>query len=155
MPGARAIPGISRFIGSSNRAVKATEIEMKFAPKILSQAAAFLVLTALASAQGVVLKQGGLVLFGSAAVCSRPASIDFLRVRKATPEWKTIRAQGVPEGSGRYALLIAGMNERIRTAVSEVAEEQKRDCVFRKRDLKRANGLSVTNLTRMVLDSLR
>ena len=66
MPVARAIPGISRFIGLSNRAVKATEIEMKFAPRILSQAAAFLVFTALASAQGVVLKQGGLVLFGSA-----------------------------------------------------------------------------------------
>lgn len=128
---------------------------MKFAPRILSQAAVFLVVTALASAQGVVMKQGGLVLFGSAAVCSRPASIDFLRVRKATPEWKTIRAEGVGEGSGRYVLLIAGMNERIRTVASQVAEDHNRDCVFRKRDLKRSNGLSIVNLTKMVLESLR
>ncbi len=102
-----------------------------------------------------MLKPGGLVLFGSTAVTTSPASLDFRKVCKATPEWRTIRSEGVREGTGRHDLLISDMNARIKSAVQEVAEAHKCDCVFRKRDLKRSNGLDIANLTKEVLRELR
>ena len=47
------------------------------------------------------------------------------------------------------------MNQRIKSAVRGVAEANKCDCVFRKRDLKRSNGLEVANLTKAVLREMR
>ncbi len=51
--------------------------------------------------QGVEVKPGGLVMYGSAAVSSRPATVDFEQLRRATPEWRKIRAHGVKKGTGR------------------------------------------------------
>jgi hypothetical protein len=128
---------------------------MQIRNRILVLTAVFLALASAISAQGVVLKPRGLVLFGSAAVTTSPASVDFMRVVKATPEWSTIRTQGVREGSGRYNLLLTTMNQRLRKVVARIAEAHGCDCVFRTRDLKESNGLRVVNLTKAVLGSLR
>ena len=84
-----------------------------------------------------------------------PASVDFMVLVKATPEWRRIRSQRVREGSGRYDLLLARMNQRLRGLIAQIAEDQGCDCVFRTRDLKESNGLPVVNLTKAVLRGLR
>lgn len=124
---------------------------MKIGNQILALAVVFLGFTPALLAQGVVLKPRGLVLFGSVAVSTSPASVDFMLVVKATDEWRTIRRQGVREGSGRYDLLLSRMNQRLRKVIAQIAEDQGRDCVFRTRDLKESNGLPVVNLTKAVL----
>lgn len=58
-------------------------------------------------AQGVELEKSSMVLCGSSSNCPRPATIDYETVRNATPEWQTIRSDGVRQGSARYALLMA------------------------------------------------
>jgi len=128
---------------------------MKIRNQILALVVVVLGFTPAVSAQGVVLKSRGLVLFGSAAVSTSPASVDFMVVVKATPEWRTIRRQRVREGSGRYNLLLARMNQRLRKVIAKIAYAQGCDCVFRNRDLKESNGLSVVNLTKAVLRDLR
>ena len=134
----------------SNPAPNAIRTTLTLATRVV----AILVLAAFALGQGVDVKPGAHVLFGSHAATSRPASIDFKRVSRATPEWKTIRAESVQQGSGRYDLLIAEMNKRIRRAVIQVAEAEKRDCVIRRRDIKDARGLTVQNVTKAVIRQL-
>ena len=108
-----------------------------------------------AAQRGILLKHGGHVLFGSAAVTTSPASIDFQRIRQVTPEWREIRSERVRSGSGRWDLLIVAMNRRIRDAVVAAAERRGYDCVFRAGDLKRSNGLRIFDLTQEVLERLR
>jgi len=105
-------------------------------------------------ARGVLLKKDGHVLFGSAAVTTTPASIDFQKVRRATAEWRRMRAEGIQPGTGRWDLLTVAMNDRIRRAVVAAAETRGRDCVFRAGDLKRAHGLRIFDLTAEVLQRL-
>lgn len=98
-------------------------------------------------AQGLTLKADATVLYGSADKCSQPAIIDFAKVKKLTPEWKLIKAEGVDKGSARYELLVEDMNKRIKRLCEEVAKALGRDCVVRKGDIDSEKGLSVSDVT--------
>jgi len=99
-------------------------------------------------------KRGCVVLFGSTANCSQPSTLNYRKVQGATPEWKTIKSDGVKKGSARYALLISEMNSRIKTACATVAQTESRDCVVRQGDISNAGGLTVTDLTSDVIAEL-
>lgn len=105
-------------------------------------------------AQGITTKSNAVVFYGSAATCSQPATIDYRKVKKATPEWRTIRSEGVRKGSARYDLLTSAMSARIKKACKSAAEANGRDCVVRKGDIKDARGLSVKDLTSAVINAL-
>ena len=105
-------------------------------------------------AQGISIKRTAVVLYGATANCSQPATINWTKVRKATPEWRRIHADGVRKGSGRYDLLISEMNHRIKRAASSAADTQGRDCVVRSGDVKNSNGLEVADLTSEVIAEL-
>lgn len=116
--------------------------------------AAGLALALAAAAQGIELKPSGSTYFGSAANCTQPASIRFDDVRDATPEWQTIRSEGIRKGSARYSLLISEMNARIQRACRKAAEEAGRDCVVGDRDVKDDRGLEVRDITSEVVAKL-
>lgn len=105
-----------------------------------------LVLAGSAVAQ-VALKEDAVVYFGSAANTTAPATVDEARVREATPEWRTISAEGVKPGSARYRLLIADMEKRIRSAVKVAAGELGRDLVVRSGDIEDQRGKDVVDLS--------
>jgi Skp family chaperone for outer membrane proteins len=111
-------------------------------------------LAAVAAAQGIETKSGAQILFGSSANCSKAATIDFDKVRKATPEWKTIKSEAVPGNSARYDLLIMEMNKRIKDACKEVAQGGGHDCVLAKGDLADAKGQKVADITDEVVRKL-
>ena len=75
-------------------------------------------------AQGVELEKSSMVLCGSSANCTRPATIDYEKVRNATPEWQTIHGDGVRQGSARYTLLMARVSQRIATVANAVAGDR-------------------------------
>ncbi len=102
----------------------------------------------------VVLSRKAVIYSGSAARTTAPATIDFKAVRKATPEWKTILAEGVRSGSGRYKLLITQMDKRIRAAVKQVAADKGSDLVVREGDIQDKKGQTVTSLTDAVIEDL-
>ena len=107
-----------------------------------------------AHAQGIAVKRGAQVLHGSASNTSHPAVIDAKEVEKNTPEYKTMKADGVQKGSARYEILVAKMHERIKQACKTAAEAEGNDCVVRKGDIKDKRGLSVTDITDEVIDEL-
>ena len=107
-----------------------------------------------AFAQGIEVKKDAVVLFGATATCTKPASIDFKKVRKNTPEWKTIRSEGVKKGSARYSLLVSDMKKRIKKHCKKVAQDNGNDCVVRKGDISDAKGLDVDDLTKSVIKLL-
>lgn len=107
-----------------------------------------------AAAQGITTRAGAVVLFGSTGNCSQPSTIRYQRVQRATPEYKTIRSEGVGKGSARHDLLTAQMNKRIKRAVAAAAQAASRDCVVRKGDVQNADGLTVTDLTAAVIGQL-
>jgi hypothetical protein len=106
-----------------------------------------------ASAQ-VDLKDAAVVYFGSSANTTAPATLDEARVREATTEWQTIKAEGVRPGSARYILLAAEMDKRIREAVKSAAGEAGRDLVVRSNDIDDARGREVLDLTDKVVGKL-
>lgn len=112
------------------------------------------VLTAGLVAQGIELKSKALVLFGSAVSCTQPATIDFDKVKKATPEWKKIRSEGVRKGSARYSLLMSDLEKRLKRLASGVAGDAGKDCIVRKGDIKNDNGLSIADLTSKLIDAV-
>lgn len=122
--------------------------------RILFAAAALIGSTAIAPAQGIEVKTTAQVLYGSAANTSKPASIQYDKVRKATPEYKTIRSEGVAKGSARYDLLISEMNQRIKSAAERAAQAAGHDCVVCTKDITDAKGVSVTDLTDKVIELL-
>ena len=103
------------------------------------------------SAQGVILREDSMVLYGSAANCTQPASVDFQKLKKATPEWKTIRSEGVQKGTARYDLLVDDMNRRIKRLCEEVAKATGKDCILCKGDVENDRGLEVVDLTSQLL----
>jgi len=115
---------------------------------------AMLMLVVAAVAQGISTKRSAVVLYGSPGTCSQPATIDYSKVKKATPEWRTIRSKGVRKGSARYDLLISAMSTRIQRACRSAAEANGRDCVVREGDIKDARGLRVKDLTSAVISVL-
>lgn len=102
-------------------------------------------------AVGVELTASAVTFYGSAANCTRPAVIDYVQVRDQTPEWRTIRREGVSPGSARYNLLVAEMDQRIKAAVAKAARQQGCDLVVRQGDIAADHGLPVSDLTAAVL----
>lgn len=105
-----------------------------------------------AAAQGVVLKNKAVVLFGESSNCSKPATIDIEKVAEKTPEYKEMKAQGLAEDSSRYKLLASAMLKRIKEACKAVAEDQGNDLVVRFGDVSNAKGLSESDLTTKVVE---
>jgi hypothetical protein len=106
------------------------------------------------AAQGVEVRSGAVVLYGSTSNCTAPSTIDYDRVKKATPEWKTIKSEGVTKGSARFELLVSEMNQRIKRLAQQVAQSSGRDCVVRKGDIGDAKGMEVTDLTDDVIGKI-
>ena len=102
----------------------------------------------------VDVKKNAMVLYGSAARTSSPATIDMKKVEKETPEYKTIKSDGVRKGTARYELLIAKMHKRIKKAAKAAAESKSCDCVVRKGDIKDKKGKSVSDLTEETIEQL-
>ena len=121
---------------------------------VVTRLAITTLLTLSLAAQGVQAKDGAVVLYGTTAKCSQPATIDLARVKKATPEWKTIRADGVQKGSARYDLLIEDMNKRIKKICEDIAKAAGKDCVIAKGGIENENGLAVADLTDQVVTKL-
>ena len=103
------------------------------------------------SGDGVTLKSKADVLFGAASTSTRPATIDMEKVRAATPEWRTIQREAVPQGSARYQLLVEAMRKSIRTRLRTVALAHHVDLVVVRGDIADANGLRVQDLTSATL----
>lgn len=122
--------------------------------RVLLSLAMVLLFAAHALAQGVELKSSATCWSGAASTCSQPSTVRFATIRDATPEWKTIRSEGVKSGSARYSLLTSQMNDRIRAACQKVAEDEARDCVVNQGDIKVDNGLTVTDITSSVVQRL-
>ncbi len=76
-----------------------------------------------------------MVLCGSPSNCTKPATIHYAEVREATPEWQTIRSEGVRKGSARYTLLMNRMAQRIKAAADLVARDTGHDLVVNKGDI--------------------
>ncbi|MHC5065355.1 MAG: hypothetical protein ACYTG5_15410 [Planctomycetota bacterium] len=128
---------------------------MKEKAKLLLLATLCVALTSLqAWAQGIDVKSKALILSGSSRNCTAPASIDYKKVRLKTPEWKTIRGEGVRKGSARYTLLLNKMDKRIKDSCRAVAADQGKDCVIRKGDVSNARGLKVVDMTSEVINRL-
>ncbi|MEO0478646.1 MAG: hypothetical protein AAF196_04120 [Planctomycetota bacterium] len=108
---------------------------------------AVLLLCAGLTAQGIEVKQDGVVLSGSPANCTQPATIRYDDARRVTPEWKTIRREGVRKGSARYSLLISEMNKRIKRLCREIGGDLGKDCIVREGDVDNDNGLTVADVT--------
>jgi Skp family chaperone for outer membrane proteins len=102
----------------------------------------------------VDLKSDAVVYFGSASNTTAPASIDEDKVREATPEWQTIKAEGVRKGSARYKILMAEADKRIREAVRDVASTNSKDLVVRSGDVSDAKGKDVIDITNEVVEKL-
>lgn len=111
------------------------------------------VLVAAAAAQ-VGLKRGAVVYHGSASNTSAPATIDEMRVRDATPEWKKMQAEGIDADSAQGKQLVVQMNNRIREAVKAVATTESRDMVARKDDITDKQGREVMDLTDKVVSKV-
>ena len=124
------------------------------ARRLLLCAALICSFAASALAQGIELKATGKTYYGTASTCSQPATINYDRVRDATPEWQTIRSEGVRRGTARYPLLVSEMNARIERASRKAAEDAGRDCVVGHDDIKNDNGLQVSDLTDDVVAKL-
>lgn len=105
-------------------------------------------------AQGIAVKRSAVVLYGSTSNTTKPATIDYKKVRKETPEYRTIRSEGVRKGSARYDLLMAAMRQRIKRAAKAAAQAGGYDCVVRKGDVKDARGLEIADLTDEVIGEL-
>lgn len=140
--------------GRPGRAAARRSIAARFRSAAVSLACVVAVACGSLAAQGIETRSGAVVLYGNTARCSQPSQIDYRAVRTKTPEWKTIRADGVTEGSARYTLLVSEMNKRIARVCREVAEERGRDCVVRDGDVADAKGLSVVDLTAEVSKKL-
>ncbi len=95
-----------------------------------------------------------MVFCGSSANCTRPATIDYEKVRNATPEWQTIRGDGVRQGSARYTLLMARVSQRIATVANAVAGDRGHDLVVRAGDIADDRGQTVVDITDLVLEEL-
>ena len=76
------------------------------------------------------------------------------KLEKKTPEYKTMKSEGVRKGSARYEILVAKMHKRIKRATKAAAEEAGCDCVLRSGDIKDDNGLAVSDLTEEVIEQL-
>ena len=124
-------------------------------PQRLCAALAFLLTFAVAStAQGIEVKADAVVLFGATSTCTKPASVDWKKVRAKTPEWKTIKDDGVKKGTARYSLLISEMNQRGKKLAKKVAQDRGHDCVVRKKDVDDAKGLDVEDVTKRIVKLL-
>ncbi len=115
-------------------------------------ASLFFALAVPSAAQGVVLKNKAVVLFGEASNCSKPATIDVEKVAEKTPEYREIKAQSLAEDSARYKLLMSAMLKRIKEACKAVAEDQGNDLVVRDGDISNSKGLTESDLTTKVVD---
>ena len=114
----------------------------------------FLLFVVSAFAQGVQLRSGAEPIVGSASHCSRPGTIDFQKVMRATPEYKQVNTESIDRDSARYKLLRAEMHERIKRACEAAARAESVDCVARKDDVADPKGLKPVDLTQKVIEAL-
>lgn len=105
--------------------------------------------------RGVKLKKSAQVLFGSAAYCSQPATIDLAAAQAATPEGREIESTGISSGSARYRLLHAKMHKRVVAASAKVARDVGYDLVVRHGDILDARSLTVGDMTSGLVQALR
>ena len=94
------------------------------------------------------------VLLGQAANCSRPAQVDYKKLQEATPEFRTIRDEGIEKGTARYDLLVRKMTQRLRELIRAYAGDKGIDCVVVKGAVKDAQKLTVVDITQDLLEKL-
>lgn len=108
-----------------------------------------------AMAGGVRLASGAQVVLGTAAFCTRPATVAMAQLEAASPEGMEIARDAVPRGSARYNLLHARMHQRIVRACTQAARAAGCDLVVVAGDIADARGLPVHDLTAEALQALR
>ena len=99
--------------------------------------------TADARAQ-VDLSSDAVVLSGSASNCTRPATVNWKKVRNATDEWKKIQDEGLRKDSPKYRILHGKMLKKIKAAARSAASSGGYDLVVRSGDISNDRGLPVT-----------
>jgi hypothetical protein len=105
--------------------------------------------------RGVKLKKSAQILFGTAAYCSQPATVDLDAVQGATPEGRKIQSIGISPGSARYRLLRSKMHKRVVTESATIARDAGFDLVVWHGDILDARGLTVGDMTEKLVQTLR
>jgi hypothetical protein len=112
------------------------------------------VVAAAPTAAQIDTRADAVVLHGSPANCSQPATIDYAKVARKTAEHKTIESDNVRKDSARYNLLMSRLKNRIKNACQKVAKDSGYDCVVREGDIKDEKGRSVRDVTDDVIAEL-
>lgn len=97
---------------------------------------------------GIVLARDAQVLFGTAAFCTQPATIDLAKIEAATPEGRQL--ERVRSGTAQHRILRSAMHKRIVAACAQVARDDGFDLVVRDGDIADARGLRVGDMTAAV-----
>jgi len=69
------------------------------------------------------------IFWGSADSFENPAEVDYQKVVKATPEYKSIRKEKVESGTAKYWILISKASDRAVRVINEVGIENGHDLV--------------------------
>lgn len=69
------------------------------------------------------------IFWGSAESFSKAARVDYEKVIKATPEFKTMKDDRVERGSGKYWILMSQASDRVVKALAHVGEETDYDLI--------------------------
>ena len=109
----------------------------------------------LGKSRGVQLRKSAQILFGTAAYCSQPATVDLAAAQAATPEGRQIEGTGISPGSARYRLLHSKMHNRLVAASGQVARGAGFDLVVCHGDILDARGLEVGDMTETLVKTLR
>ena len=113
----------------------------------------------LGKSRGVQLRKSAQILFGTAAYCSQPATVDstvdLAAAQAATPEGRQIEGTGISPGSARYRLLHSKMHNRLVAASGQVARGAGFDLVVCHGDILDAQGLEVGDMTETLVKTLR
>lgn len=102
----------------------------------------------------VDLASDAIVLSGSASNCTRPATVNWKKVRNATDEWKKIQDEGLRKDSPKYRILHGKMLKKIKAASRAAASSGGYDLVVRSGDISNDRGLPVSDITQDVIRNL-
>ena len=103
---------------------------------------------------GIRVSDPDKVILGQAGQCVKPAQVDYKKLQEATPEFRTIRDEGVEKGTARYELLVRKMTQRLREIIKDLAADKGYDCVVMKGSVKDPQGLTVVDITNEALEKL-
>lgn len=69
------------------------------------------------------------IYWGNGENFSKPASVDYTQMIKATPEFKKIKKDKIERGSGKYWILMSQASDRVVKALGHVGEKSDYDLI--------------------------